>query len=170
MANEEKHKEEGTCLACSVPRFSSPRQSAARKWLQLPGKCHKWEQILSIPWGKAGSFWCSFKTNLLRITGSIYIKQGRTLSLTPQFKLGIALSPFSSSQANKWDGVQEIKPKNRISSFFPLFTFMCFHLLCCGDSLGITVFLKVTASALRNSGSLYTKVTVPRQVQNGKNN
>lgn len=38
---------------------------------------------------------------------------------------------------------------------------MYFHLLFCGASLAITIFLKVTASAVRNSGSFSTKVTVP---------
>lgn len=92
------------------------------------------------------------------------------LPLTPQFKLESALSHFSSSQANTWDGVQETKPKN--PNFFPptLFTGTCFHLLFCGASLDITIFLTVTASAVRNLDSFCTKVTVPRQVQNGKNN
>lgn len=94
------------------------------------------------------------------------------LPLTPQFKLEIALSHFSSSQANTWDGAQETKPKK--PNFFPphssLFTGMCFHLLFCGASVDMTIFLTVTASALRNLGSFCTKVTVPRQVQNGKNN
>lgn len=47
---------------------------------------------------------------------------------------------------------------------------MCFHLLFCAASIDITIFLKVTALAVRNLSSFCTKVTVPRQVQNGKNN
>lgn len=37
------------------------------------------------------------------------IKQEKTLHLTLQFKLEIALSNFSCSQANKQDGLKEIK-------------------------------------------------------------
>ena len=37
------------------------------------------------------------------------VKQENTLHLTPQFKLEIALSNFSCSEANKQDGLKEIK-------------------------------------------------------------